>query len=81
MKPVGVKPNTYMDSSKEINDNDRKSTIFTLNCSEKVFVIKMSKVLCHGHMFLLILTEKELLEHSMKMNCKKQINQNLELQN
>ena len=27
MKPVGVKPNTYMDSSKEINDNDRKSTI------------------------------------------------------
>ena len=27
MKPVGVKPNTYMDSSKEINDSDPKSTI------------------------------------------------------
>ena len=48
---------------------------YTPNWSE-VFVIK---ILCHGHMLLLILTEKRLLERSTKKICKKQIKKNLQL--
>ena len=36
------------------------------------------KILFHGHMLLLILTEKKLLEGFTKKNCKKQIEKNLE---
>ena len=59
MKTVDVKSNTYIDSSKEINDKDPKfkisdfvriskyknifANVFTLNCSEEVFVIKKVK--------------------------------------
>ena len=59
MKPVDVKPNTYTDSIKEINDKDAKfkigdivriskyKNIFTKgyvpNCSKEVFVIKTIK--------------------------------------
>ena len=59
MKTVDVKWNTYIDSSKEINDKDPKfkisdivriskyknifANVFTLNCSEEVFVIKKVK--------------------------------------
>ena len=59
MKPVDVKPNTYTDSIKEINDKDAKfkigdivriskyKNIFTKgyvpNCSKEVFVIKKIK--------------------------------------
>ena len=44
-----------------------------------VFVIKIVKVLCSGHMLLIILTEKEMLEHFLKKNCKTKIKKNLEL--
>ena len=56
MKPVDVKSNTYINSSKEINDKNRKFKIgdnvrvskyknvfakgYTRNCSEEFFVIK-----------------------------------------
>ena len=59
MKPVDLKNNTYTDSGKEIIDKDRKSKVgdrvrlskyknnftkgYTLNWSEKVFVIKRVK--------------------------------------
>ena len=52
----------------------------TLQTGLKRFLrLKNLKILCHGQMLLMILIEKKLLEHSMKKNCKKQINQNLEL--
>ena len=59
MKPVNIKPNTYIDSSKEVNDKDRKFKIgdivgiskyknifvkgYVPNCSEEVLVIKKVK--------------------------------------
>ena len=62
MKPVDVKTNTYIDSSKEINDKDSKSKIvstvkiskyesifakgYTPNLSDEVFVIKKVKKYC-----------------------------------
>ena len=87
MKTVDVKSNTYIDSSKEINDKDPKFKIsdfvriskyknifvnvFTLNCSEEVFVIKKVKKLCQGHMLLMIFMEKNFFERFTKKNCKK----------
>ena len=44
------------------------------------FVVKKGKILYHGHMLLVILKEKKLLEHFMKTNCKKQIKKTLELE-
>ena len=49
---------------------------YTPNCFEEVFVIKVKKILCLGHMLQMILQEKK---HFMKTNCKKQIIKNLEL--
>ena len=53
MKPIEVKDNTYIDSIKEFNDEDRKFRTskcknilakgYTSNCSEEVFVIKKVK--------------------------------------
>ena len=78
MKPVDVKSNTCVDSNKEINDQHHKFIIgdtvriskyknisaegYTPNWSEEVFVIKKSKILCCGHMLLMILMEEKLLE-------------------
>ena len=39
---------------------------------------KKTKIQCHIHMLLMILLVKKLLEHFIKMNCKKQIKNNLE---
>ena len=49
------------------------------NLSEEVFVIKKVKITVYRHILLVILTEKELLEHFTKKNCKKQIKKSLEL--
>ena len=78
IKPVDVKSNTYVSSSKEINDKDPKFKIGDIvrisknknifaegnnpNWSEEVFVIK--KVVSKA---------KKFLECFMKKNCKKQI--------
>ena len=87
MKTVDAKSNTYIDSSKEINDKDPKfkisdfvriskyknifANVFTLNYSEEVFVIKKVKKLCQGHMLLMIFMEKNFFERFTKKNCKK----------
>ena len=63
MKPVDVKNNTYVDSSKKVNDKDPKfkvadhvrvskyKNIFAKGCtsnwSEEVFVIKKVKNICY----------------------------------
>ena len=89
MTPVDVKSSSYIDSSKEINDEDPKfkivdtvriskyKTIFAKgyvpNSPEEVFVIKKAKKNCHRHMLLVILKVMKLLERFMKKNCKKQI--------
>ena len=90
IKPVDVKSNTNVDSSKEINDKNSKFKIgdfvriskyenifakgYTLNWSEEVFVI-----LCCRHILLMILMEKKLLEILQKRIAKKQPKRNLGL--
>ena len=49
------------------------------NWYEEIFLLKKLKTLFCGHMFLVILKVKKLLECFMKKNCKKQIKKNLEL--
>ena len=83
IKPADVKWNTYIGSSKEINDKDpifkisdvvrisKEKNIFAkgyvTNWSEEDFVIKkVKKILCIGHMLLVILKEKKLLKGFMK---------------
>ena len=85
MKPVDVKDNTYIDVKKEINNKDRKfkvddhvriskyNNIFTKghmpNWPEEILLRKL-KILCHGHILLMILMVKKLLVHFMKMYYK-----------
>ena len=87
MEPVDLKSNTYINSSKEINDKDPKfkigdtvriskyKNIFTkghvLNWLKKFLCLKNLNKLCHGHILLLILTEKILLERFTKENWEK----------
>ena len=47
--------------------------------SKNVCIDKLDDILCRGHMLLMIITEKKLLENLAKMNCKKQIKKSLEL--
>ena len=84
MKPVDVKSNTYIDYSKEINVKNPKfeigdivriskyKNIFEIVCtpnwSDEVFRLKKLKILCCGHMLLMILTVKKLLEYFTKKN-------------
>ena len=89
MTPDDVKSSTYIDSSKEVNDEDPKfkiadtvriskyKTIFAKgyvpNSPEEVFVIKKAKKNCRRYMLLVILKVMKLLERFTKKNCKKQI--------
>ena len=95
MKPVDVKTNTCIDSSKEINDKDPKfklggtvriskyksvfAKVYTPKLSEEVFVIKKVKKQRTVEMLLMILMEKKLLEYSAEKNSKKQFKKSLEL--
>ena len=97
MKPVDVKSNTYVNSNKEINDEDPKFKIgdivrisryknifakgYTPIWSEEVFVIKNVKILCRGHMSLMMLTRKKSLELFTKTIYRKQIKKSLGLKN
>ena len=83
MKPVDVKSNTYIDSSKEIIDKDPKIDDivrtskykgYTPNWSEEVFVIKKVKNTMSGHILLVML-----LKRFTKPNCRKKIKKSLEL--
>ena len=94
MKPIDVKNNTYINIGKEVNDKDPKFKVddhvriskyknifakgYPSSWSEEIFVIKELKKQFYGHMLLMILIVRELLEHSMKKNYKRQINKNLE---
>ena len=76
MKPADIKWNTYIDSSKEINNKDPKFRIgdVTFQIGLKKFLwLKKLKILCHILILLMILMEKKLLEHCTKKNWKKQI--------
>ena len=89
MKPVDVKSNTNIDSDKNVNNKSPKFKIgdivriskyknilqkVTLKISLKKFLLlRKLKILCHGHMLLMILTEKKLLKLFTKKYCKKQI--------
>ena len=46
---------------------------------KKFWWLNKLKILHRGHIFLLILMEMKLLEHFVKLNCKKQIKKNLGL--
>ena len=87
MKPVDVKDNTYIDFGKKfmIKILNSKLVIIFEYQNRKAFLlkdilqidlkkflsIKMLKILSHGHMLLVILLMKKLLEHFMKTYCKK----------
>ena len=46
---------------------------------KKFFLLQMLKILFCGHILIVILKAKKLLERFMKNNCKKQIKKRLEL--
>ena len=95
MKPADVKSNTYIDSSKEINNEDpefkigfivRKSknkSIFakgyTPSWSEECFVIKKVKSIVTWTYVINDLNGEEIVETFSKKNCKKRIKESLEL--
>ena len=92
MKPVDVKPSTYIDSSKEIDYHDPKlkigdiariskyKNIFAKGYVLKKFLwLKKLKTLFRGLILWVILKEKKLLERFTKKNFKKQIKKSLEL--
>ena len=95
MKLVDVKPNTDINSSQEINDEDPKFKMgnivriskyknifakgYVPNWSEEVFVNKTSKTLFRRHVLIVILKAKKLLERFTKKDCKKQIEKRLVL--
>ena len=93
MKPIEVKYNTYIDSTKEVNDKNSKFEVddlvriskykyiyakeHTPNWSEEVLWLKKLKILFHGNISLLISMVKKLLETFINKTCKKQINKDL----
>ena len=79
---------TYINSSKEINDQDPEFKIGSIIRISKYrniiakgyipnwsdfFIIKIIKNTCRGHMLLVILKAKKLLERFTKKNCKELI--------
>ena len=85
MKLVDIKRNTFINSSKEINDKYLKFNIgdivriskyknifvlFEIGLT-KIFWLKNLNTLCCGDMLLVILIEKKLLERVTKSNSKK----------
>ena len=95
MKPVDVKSNTYIESSKEIINKHPKFKVgdtvriskyknifakgYTPNWSEEIFVIKKVKNTVPWTNVIMILMEKKLLERFTKTNYKKQTKMSLEL--
>ena len=92
LKPVDVKSSTYINYKKKNNkegpkfkvgDNVRisKYKIFLQKAMFQIGLKKIQKlkILFPGHMLLVILKLKKLLELFSKKNCKEQIKKNLEL--
>ena len=87
MKPVDVKSNKYISSSKDINDKDPKFKVsdtvriskyknvftkaYTPNMFEKKFVIKKVKGLSRGHMLLVGLNGEEIVGKFYEKKFKK----------
>ena len=92
MKPVDVEDNTYINCNKEINDKDPKfkvsdhvflcTKIFLLKDAHETGLVKFLlvklKIQFHGHISLMILMVKKLLEHFIKKKCRRLIKKNLE---
>ena len=74
MKPADVEGNTYIDFEKEVNDKDLK---FKVGLKKLLLLVKL-KMLFHGHMLLIILMVKKLLEHFMEKSNKRLIKRNSE---
>ena len=95
IKPVDVKSNAYIDTSKEINDKNPKfingdllkyQNVKTflqkaaLQKGLKKFLwLKKLKILCRKHILLVILKEKKLLKRFTKKNYKRQTKKSLQL--
>ena len=95
MKLLDVKSSTCTESSKEIDNKDPifiigdnvripkyKNTFakdYVSNWPEEVLLLQKLKKLCSGHMLLVVLKVKKLLEPFKKTNCKKKIEKSLEL--
>ena len=93
MKLVDVKYNSYIDFFKKVNDRDTKFKVghHLEFLKRKIFLLKDThqtglknflllvklKMQFHGHILLTILMVKKLLEHFMKKNYKRLINNNL----
>ena len=56
-----------------------QNTMFQIGLKNYLWLIRLKR-LCCGHMLLVILNVKKLLERFMKKNCKKQIKKGLELE-
>ena len=96
IKTVGLKSKTYIESSEEFDNVINLKLVILLEYQniktflqkamfqidlKKFLWLKKLKTLFHGHMLLVILKEKKLLERFSKKNCKKQIKKTLELKN
>ena len=95
MKLVDVKPGTYIDSSKEISNEDPKFKIgdivriskyknifakgYVPNWSEEVFVIKKVKSTVPWTYVISDLKEDKIVGTFYEKSCKKQIKKSLEL--
>ena len=95
MKLLDVKSSTCIECSKEIDDKDPifiigdnvripkyKNTFakdYVSNWPEEVLLLQKLKKLCSGHMLLVVLKVKKLLEPFKKTNCKKKMEKSLEL--
>ena len=89
MKPADVISNTYIDSGKEINNKDpifkigdtvrisKYKNIFlkayTPNQSREAFRLKKLKILYRGHILLMTVLKKKLLERFMKRIAKSKL--------
>ena len=73
MKPTDVKNSTYINIYKELNDNDQNVRLSKYDQNVRISKYKFffAKGYTHGHMLLMMLMVKKLLEHCMKKNCKK----------
>ena len=83
MKPIDVKDNTYIDFGKEVSANDPNLRLVIMQeyQNTKTFLLKaivqidlkkfLSFVQFHGHMLLIILIVKKLLEDFMKKEVQK----------
>ena len=94
IKPVEVKDNTYIDFNKEVNDKESKfkvgdhvrisknKNIFLKDTHQiglkKFLLLVKLKIQFHGHILLMILMVKKLLEHFMKEDCRRLIKKNSE---